>query len=60
MSYQLKLDLGEGQECHEAYEEFLKANNLEDTNKNWVMFIECWEHIMQMEAMAEKRGKTLQ
>lgn len=60
MSYQLKLDLGEGKECHEAYEDFLKVNDLEDNNENWVMFTECWKFVLGMEAMAEKRGKTLQ
>lgn len=60
MSYQYKLDLGEGEGCQEAYQDFLKANHLEDNNENWVMFTECWQHIMELEAMIEKRGKTLQ
>jgi hypothetical protein len=60
MSYQHKLDFGEGPECHAAYEDFLKANNLEDSNTNWTMFLACWEQILQMEAMYEKRGKTIQ
>ena len=60
MSYQHKLDFGEGPECHKAYEDFLAVNNLEDTNSSWVLFVECWTHILQMEALFEKRGKTLQ
>ena len=60
MSYQLKLDFGEGEGCQEAYQDFLKANDLEDTNESWVTFSECWKHILQMEAMLEKRGKTVQ
>ena len=60
MSYQYKLDFGEGPECHQAYEDFLKVNELEDTNENWVFFLACWEHVAQMEAMFEKRGKTVQ
>lgn len=60
MSYQHKLDFGEGPECHAAYEDFLKVNDLEDSNENWVTFLDCWKHILQMEALLEKRGKTLQ
>ena len=60
MTYQHKLDFGEGPECHAAYQDFLRANNLEDTNASWVLFVECWMHIMQMEALAERRGKTIQ
>ena len=60
MSYQYKLDFGEGPECHAAYEDFLKVNELEDCNENWVMFLRCWEQILKMEALFEKRGKTLQ
>ena len=60
MSYQHKLDFGEGPECHAAYEDFLKANKLEDSNENWVLFAECWTRILQAEAMIERRGKVLQ
>lgn len=60
MSYQHKLDFGEGPECHEAYQQFLVVNDLEDSNENWVTFLECWNHILQMEAMYEKRGKPIQ
>ena len=60
MTYQHKLDFGEGPECHKAYEDFLAINRLEDSNENWVMFLECWAQILQMEAMYEKRGKTIQ
>ena len=60
MTYQHKLDFGEGPECHEAYEDFLRLNALEDSNENWTMFLRCWEQIAKMEAMFEKRGKTIQ
>lgn len=60
MSYQYKLDFGEGPECHKAYEDFLKVNDLGDTNENWVLFLNCWAQILKMEAMFEKRGKTIQ
>lgn len=60
MNYQHKLDFGEGPECHKAYEDFLVVNRLEDSNENWMMFLECWTQILQLEAMYEKRGKTVQ
>lgn len=60
MSYQHKLDFGEGPECHQAYEDFLRVNELEDSNANWTMFLQCWVQILRMEAMYEKRGKTVQ
>ena len=60
MSYQRKLDFGEGPECHQAYEDFLRVNELEDSNANWTMFLQCWVQILRMEAMYEKRGKTVQ
>lgn len=60
MSYQYKLDFGEGPECHQAYEDFLRVNELEDSNANWTMFLQCWVQILRMEALLEKRGKTVQ
>ena len=41
--YQLKLDLGEGANCHEAYEEYLDYYKLEDTNERWVSFCSAFE-----------------
>lgn len=60
MSYQHKLDFGEGPECHEAYEEFLKVNDLEDNTENWVLFVNCWTRLLQAEAIVERMGKTIQ
>jgi hypothetical protein len=42
INYQLKLDFGEGQICHLAYEKFLEENKLQDTPKLWVIFTTSW------------------
>lgn len=58
--YQMKLDFGEGPECQQEYETFLELNQLEDSEENWVTFCDCWKYVMQMRAMAEKQGQSIQ
>jgi hypothetical protein len=60
--YQLKLDLGEGAECHEAYEEYLHAYGREDSVQTWVSFCKAWEIFNQVRAVQERdgTGQTLQ
>ena len=58
--YQLKLDLGEGAECHEAYEEYLEWSKLEDTNEAWVVFSKAYEYYYIAKTIAEKEQGTLQ
>lgn len=58
--YQLKLDLGEGEGCHEAYEEYLDYYKLEDTNERWVSFCTAFKQFEEITAMVEKTKATLQ
>ena len=58
--YQLKLDLGEGANCHEAYEEYLDYYKLEDTNERWVSFCSAFEKFEAITAMTEKAKATIQ
>lgn len=60
VQYQLKLDFGEGPECHRLYEEFLAEQGVEDTTEQWAMFVECYNLIQTAKLMEEKRGQTLQ
>ena len=39
---QLKLDFGEGPECHAAYEQFIKTTKLPDSTKLWLAFSRAW------------------
>lgn len=58
--YQLKLDFGEGEKCHRAYEIFLQAYDKEDTPEEWAIFVECWKSIEVLSAYAESIGETKQ
>lgn len=58
--YQLKLDFGEGQECHKLYEEFLQETGMEDTAEQWGMFVNCYQVIESMKATKESKRHTLQ
>jgi hypothetical protein len=58
--YQLKLDFGEGQECHKLYEEFLQETGMEDTAGQWGMFIKCYQLINEIKIMEESKRHTLQ
>lgn len=58
--YQLKLDFGEGPECHKLYEEFLQETGNEDTSEQWSMFVTCYQVIEGMKIMEERKGQTLQ
>jgi hypothetical protein len=58
--YQLKLDLGEGANCHEAYEEYLEYYRLEDNTERWLLFCAAFKRFNEAAAMAEKVGATLQ
>lgn len=58
--YQLKLDFGEGQKCHRAYEIFLQAYDKEDTPEEWAIFVECWKSVEIISAYAESIGETKQ
>lgn len=58
--YQLKLDLGEGQGCHEAYEEYLEYYRLEDNPDRWAMFCVAFKRFEEVSAMMEKAGATVQ
>jgi hypothetical protein len=58
--YQLKLDLGEGANCHEAYEEYLEYYRLEDNTERWLLFCAAFKRFNEVAAMAEKAGATLQ
>lgn len=58
--YQLKLDFGEGEKCHRAYEIFLQAYDKEDTPEEWAIFVECWKGIEILSAYAESIGETKQ
>ena len=49
--YQLKLDFGEGPECHRLYEEFLQETGMEDTVEQWGMFIKCYQLINEIKIM---------
>ena len=58
--YQLKLDFGEGPECHRLYEEFLQETGTEDTAEQWGMFIKCYQLINEIKIMEESKRHTLQ
>ena len=58
--YQLKLDFGEGEKCHRAYEIFLQAYDKEDTPEEWAIFVECWKSVELITAYAESIGETKQ
>jgi hypothetical protein len=58
--YQLKLDFGEGQECHKLYEEFLQETGMEDTPEQWSIFVRCFEIVEGAKLLEESRGHTLQ
>jgi hypothetical protein len=58
--YQLKLDFGEGKECHRLYEEFLQETGIEDTAEQWGMFVTCYQVIESMKVMEESKRHTLQ
>lgn len=58
--YQLKLDFGQGEKCHKAYEIFLQAYDKEDTPEEWAIFVECWKSIEVLSAYAESIGETKQ
>lgn len=58
--YQLKLDFGEGPECHKLYEEFLQETGIEDTPEQWGMFVRCYELMEGMRLVEERRKHTLQ
>lgn len=58
--YQYKLDLGEGKECHEAYQEYLHYFGYEDNNERWVAFTVAWKEFNKIIALAESKGQTLQ
>lgn len=58
--YQLKLDFGEGEKCHRAYEIFLQAYDKEDTPEEWAIFVECWKSMEVISAYAESIGETKQ
>jgi hypothetical protein len=58
--YQLKLDFGEGPECHRLYEEFLQKTGIEDTAEQWGMFIKCYQLINEIKIMEESKRHTLQ
>ena len=58
--YQLKLDLGEGQGCHEAYEEYLEYYRLEDNPDRWAMFCAAFKRFEEVAAIMEKAGATIQ
>lgn len=58
--YQLKLDFGEGEKCHRAYEIFLQAYDKEDTPEEWAIFVECWKSVEIISAYAESIGETKQ
>ena len=62
--YQYKLDLGEGPECQDAYQEYLSYHHFEDSNERWAMFVKTWnlfyEQARTAQAMREKDGATLQ
>ena len=59
-NYQLKLDFGEGEKCHRAYEIFLQAYDKEDTPEEWAIFVECWRSVEIISAYAESIGETKQ
>jgi len=58
--YQLKLDFGEGPDCHKLYEEFLQETGIEDTPEQWGMFVRCYELMEGMRLVEERRRHTLQ
>ena len=58
--YQLKLDLGEGANCHEAYEEYLEYYRLEDNPERWALFCAAFKRFEEVSAMVEKAGATVQ
>jgi hypothetical protein len=58
--YQLKLDLGEGANCHEAYEEYLNYYRLEDNPERWALFCAAFKRFEEVTAMVEKSGATVQ
>jgi hypothetical protein len=58
--YQYKLDLGEGSQCHEAYEEYLLWGGYEDTNDRWVHFTEAWKRFECLQALMERQGQIIQ
>jgi hypothetical protein len=58
--YQYKLDLGEGEGCEEAYQEYLFQYGYEDTNERWVSFVKAWGTFQTVQAMIEKTGHPIQ
>jgi hypothetical protein len=58
--YQYKLDLGEGEDCHKAYEEYLTWSRYEDSNERWTHFVGAWEAFERLRALMERKGQTLQ
>ena len=59
-NYQYKLDLGEGEGCHKAYEDYLSHHHIEDNNERWVAFTLAWNKFETVKAMIEKTGHPLQ
>lgn len=59
-NYQLKLDFGEGERCHKAYEVFLQAFEKEDTPEEWAIFVECWKAVEMAGAILESERATKQ
>lgn len=58
--YQYKLDLGEGEDCQEAYQEYLHQYGYEDNNERWVTFTKAWGTFQALQAMIEKTGHSIQ
>ena len=58
--YQLKLDFGEGQGCHKAYEEYLEWGEFEDEPERWAVFVQCWKALQVINAIEESQGATKQ
>jgi hypothetical protein len=58
--YQYKLDLGEGEACQEAYQEYLFQYGYEDNNERWVSFTKAWKEFNKIVAMTESKGHTIQ
>jgi len=59
-NYQYKLDLGEGADCQDAYQEYLFQYGYEDNNERWVAFTLAWNRLETVQALMEKGGHTLQ
>lgn len=56
--YQLKLDFGEGQQCHQAYETYIESYGVEDTEAEWVSFVNVWQAV-EFQALTQS-GAVLQ